>query len=136
MPKFPSMEWAEALKEVINSDPEIREAGKDLEADAVLVIEPGGGLKERFIVYVKGSGGVIEEVRQLQSPDEVPAKFVTSAEYPVWKSIIKGELDGVKALLMGKIKLKGDMKEVIKRAKDQQLMMKALSKVKTEFVDE
>lgn len=135
MPKFPSMEWAEALKEVINSDPEIREAGKDFEADAVLIVEPAGGLKERFIVYVKGSGGVIQEVRQLKSPDEVPAKFVTSADYLTWKSIIKGELDGVKALLMGKVKLKGDMKEVMKRAKDQQLMMKALSKVQTEFID-
>lgn len=136
MPRFPSMEWGEALKEVINSDPEIREAGKDFEADAVLVIEPAGGLKERFIVYVKGSNGIVQEVRQLSSPDEVPAKFVVSSDYLTWKSIIKGELDGVKALLMGKIKLKGDMKEVMKRAKDQQLMMKALSKVKTEFVDE
>lgn len=136
MPLFPSLEWAEALKEVINSDPEIRKAGQDFEADAVIVIEPGNVLKEPFIVYVKGVNGVVEEVRRLNSADEVPAKFVVSSDYHTWKAIIRGELDGVKAVLMGKVKLKGDMREVLKRAKDQQLMMKALTKVDTQFPDE
>lgn len=136
MPVFPSMEWAYALKEVINNDPEIKKAGEDFEADAVIVIEPADVLPEPFIIYVKGVKGAVEEVRQLKSPDEVPAKFVVSSDYHTWKSIMKGELDGVKAVLMGKVKLKGDMREVLQRAKDQQLMMKALTKINTQFPDE
>jgi len=136
MARFPSIEWGEALKDVINSDPEIQKAGKDFEADAVLVIEPAGAYKQRFLVYVKGRDGRVEEIKEVKDPSEVPAKFVFTSDYLTWKSIMKGETDPMKMLLTGKVKVKGDMKELLKRAKDQQLMMKALSKVKTEFADE
>lgn len=137
MPLFPSQEWVEELMKVTQDDPEYQKAGADWEGDMIMVIQPEPGkLDQPFVYYSKPHRGEILEAKMLSSEDERQAEFTIRAPYSVVKSIIKGEIDPMQALMKGQVKVQGNMQKLLKYAKFQQLGMKALSKVSTEFVDE
>ncbi|MCX5868007.1 MAG: SCP2 sterol-binding domain-containing protein [Proteobacteria bacterium] len=137
MALFPSPEWVEEMRKVAESDPEYKKAGADWEGDMIMVIEAEPGkLDQPFMYYSKPYKGEMLEYYQLKNENERTAEYTIRAPYSVIKGIIKGEIDPLQAMMKGKIKVKGNMQKLLKYAKFQQLGMKALAKVKTEFVDE
>ncbi len=138
MALFPSIEFVKEMEALLDANPEYKKAGAEWEGDIITVIEAEEHLlDEPFIYYSKPHHGEILESYQLKSVDEKDAAFIISAPYSVFKGIIKGELDPMKAMMQGKIVVKGDIKTLLKYAKFQQLGMEALKQVPPPtFVDE
>ena len=59
-----------------------------------------------------------------------------TAKYSIWKDILNGKYDGTQAIMKGKMKLKGNMQELMKNVAASQVMMNEMKKVETTFLDE
>lgn len=137
MPVFPSQEWIKAMEALLDKNPEYKKAGATWEGDTIMIIEAEEGLlPESFIYYSHPHHGEILESYQLKSETEKTANYVIRAPYSTFKLIIQKKLDPMKAMMTGKIKIKGDMKKLLQYAKFQQLGMEALALVETQFIDE
>ena len=64
------------------------------------------------------------------------SKFIIRAPYTRWKEVIKKELDPVKGMMQGKLKLKGDLPTIVRYVKAANELVNLAGSVPTEFVDE
>ena len=134
---FPSLEWLKALQELINSNPEYEKAAADHEGAMTMVIEPEEGLlDEEYILWTDPYHGKLREVKRLKSIDEEKSEFLLNGKYSVWKKIIKGEQDPMRALMTGKIKVKGQMTSLLKQTRPAKITMETFQKIETVFIDE
>src|SRR5438094_5564952 len=110
---FPSPEWASAYKDAINSNPTYKTAGKDWTHGVVAMVvkaDPALGIPEDTGMWLDVHQGECRECRIVSASEALAAPFVIVADYARWKSVIKKELDPIKAMMQGKLKLtKGHM---------------------------
>ncbi len=90
---------------------------------------PGGGEKFFFVSFKDGA------VDSVQTGDgEGPAaEFVISGDYEVFAKISRAELGSQKALMGGKLKLKGNMVKALKLASLCDRINKIIATIPTEF---
>jgi putative sterol carrier protein len=138
MPVFPSLEWLKELSDRMNRNKEYEEVGKSWEQGAFILhcTAEEGKLKDDVIMYIKPHKGKILEVAQLKSLDDREAEFTLTAPYSVWKEIVQGKTDGIKALMQGRIILKGDMAVLLRDVRPSQVIIKEMKFVETKFIDE
>ena len=139
MPVFPSKEWLDQYVERINESAEYREAAATWEGDVSYVFEPepDKGVPEEVWSWLDLWHGECRESRFGVSPEEgAKAKFIISAPYSRWKEVIKKELDPVKGMMQGKLKLKGDLPTIVRYVKAANELVNLAQTVPTEFADE
>jgi putative sterol carrier protein len=61
---------------------------------------------------------------------------VIRAPYSRWKDVVRGDLDPVKGMMQGKLKLKGDLPTIVRYVKAANELVNLAQTVPTEFVDE
>ena len=138
MPEFPSEEWLKEYVQRINESEGYREAAATWEGDVAYVIEaePDKGVSEDTWAWLDLWHGECREGK-LVTPDEgEKARFVIRAPYSRWKEVIKKELDPVKGMMQGKLKLKGDLPTIIRYVKAANELVNLAQTVPTEFADE
>jgi len=64
------------------------------------------------------------------------AKFVISGAYVRWKQVALRELDAVKGMMQGKLKLKGNLPYMVKYLKGVQESIRCLTEVDSKWPDE
>jgi hypothetical protein len=136
---FPSREWLAAAVASVNAQPGLAAALRGLGDDLAAVVEADPPLlTSPFAVYGRQGGGRIASWRVLPDPDEIlelePA-YVVRAPYRLWKALLRGE-DPVKAALSGRLRVEGDLQELVRRANHRHVIDGALAAVATEFPDE
>ena len=141
MPLFPSEEWLAEYVEVINASPEYADAAATWEGDVVFVYEkePDKNVPEDLYAWLDLWHGKCRSAAKLEGPDDPKAqaaKFTISAPYSRWKSVVKKELDPVKGMMQGKIKLKGDLPTIVRYVKASNVLVDLTGKVDTQFPDE
>ena len=139
MPEFPSKEWLDVYVERINSSAEYREAAATWEGDVCYVFEPEPdlGVPEEIWSWLDLWHGECREGRYMISPEEgEKAKFIIRAPYTRWKEVIRKELDPVKGMMQGKLKLKGDLPTIVRYVKAANELVNLAASVPTVFVDE
>lgn len=139
MPTFPSQAWLDVYVERINGSPEYREAAAGWEGDIAYVFEadPEHAVPEEVRAWLDLWHGECRGSRYGVSEDEVnAAKFVIRAPYLRWKEVIRKELDPVKGMMQGKLKLKGDLPTIVRYVKAANELVNLAASVPTEFVDE
>jgi putative sterol carrier protein len=139
MPKFPSEEWLTEYVGLINTSEDYREAAASWEGDITYVFEaePDRGVPEDLYAWLDLWHGECRGARYAVSPEEgSAAKFVIRAPYTRWKEVIKKELDPVKGMMQGKLKLKGDLPTIVRYVKAANVLVNLAGDVPTEFVDE
>ena len=112
MALFPSEGWLKEYVDKINSSTEFEEAAATWEGDISYVFQaqPDVGLADDLWVWMDLWHGTCRESKYELSPDEgEKARFVIRAPYARWKQVITQELDPIKGMMSGKLKLKGDM---------------------------
>jgi putative sterol carrier protein len=137
---FPSTEWAAAYKAAINDNAAYRTAAKDwthgvvamvVKADAALGIPEDQGL------WLDVNQGSCNAANMVSATEAEKAAFVIVADYARWKSVIKRELDPIKGMMQGKLKLtKGHMPTIVKYVHASRELVESTSKVETKFRDE
>jgi putative sterol carrier protein len=133
MPIFATQAWLDDTCNLLNNDPNYAEGAKDWEGDYLYIVEADEVLTTPIYYYVDLYHGKCRKAVVLNSPTEVKAEFELSATYSTWKKLLQGELDGNKALMTRKLKLKGNMAKIMRSTKASTAYFTALASLKTEF---
>ena len=114
-----SPEWLAVFEKLVKEDVQYKEDAKDWEGSVVLVTlaNPEEGLEEDVYLLMDLWHGDCRSIRFV--PREVGEKgdFIISADGRRWRQIREGELDATKALMQGKMKMRGDLPKVVRSAK-------------------
>jgi putative sterol carrier protein len=139
MALFPSEAWLTELADKVNASKEYEEAAAAWEGDLCFVIEaePDVGIPNDVCAWVDLWRGKCRDFKYGLSAEEGgKAKFVLRAPYARWKQVINQELDPVKGMMSGKLKLKGDIFTMIRHVKAAKAFVVVTGTVQTEFIDE
>jgi putative sterol carrier protein len=138
MPQFPSQEWLEEYVEHINASDSYREAAATWEGDVAYVIEaePDKGVGQDVWAWLDLWHGECRQGKVVTAEEGEKARFVIRAPYSRWKEVIKKELDPVKGMMQGKLKLKGDLPTIVRYVKAANELVNLAQTVPTEFPDE
>jgi putative sterol carrier protein len=137
---FPSSEWASAYKDALNASQTYKTAGKDWTHGVVAMIvkaDPALGIPEDTALWLDVHQGACKDCKLMPAKDADAASFVIVADYARWKSVIKKELDPIKGMMQGKLKLtKGHMPTIVKYVQSSRELVETTAKVPTKFRDE
>ena len=139
MAVFPSEEWLKEYVVRINESPEYREEAANWEGDIAYVFEPepDKGVPDEIWAWLDLWHGECREGKYGITPEEgEKARFIIRAPYSRWKEVIRKELDPVKGMMQGKLKLKGDLPTIVRYVKAANELVNLAQTVPTEFIDE
>ena len=138
MPVFPSEEWLGQYVERINDSAGYREAAATWEGDIAYVIEaePDKNVPQDVWAWLDLWHGECRGAKIVDPAEGEKATFVIRAPYSRWKEVIKKELDPVKGMMQGKLKLKGDLPTIVRYVKAANELVNLAETVSTEFPDE
>jgi putative sterol carrier protein len=136
--RFPTDPWFRELARRINASTEYREAAATWEGDIAFVIEaePDRGVAEDVWGHLDlwhgecRSGGVVDVERGAAS------RYVIRAPYSRWKEVLRGELDPVKGMMQGKLRVQGDLPTIVRYVRAANELVSLTGTVPTEFPDE
>ncbi len=133
--QFPSKEWIEKYKDVINDSPDYKEAAKWWEGDFLFIIEPDEKLEKEHTFYLDLWHGDCRAVDYYEEGQHRPkTEFEYRGTYSNWLKVINGELDPIKGILTKKFKLVGDKAKVMRATKAAKELVNSAQKVPTEFL--
>lgn len=138
MAVFPSEEWLELYVERINASKDYEEAAATWEGDLSYVFErePDKGVPDDVWVWIDLWHGKCRGAKQVDIQEGEKAKFIIRAPYSRWKEVIRRELDPIKGMMQGKLKLKGDLPTIVRYVKAANELVNIAASVPTEFLDE
>ncbi|MGC8461286.1 MAG: SCP2 sterol-binding domain-containing protein [Candidatus Dormibacteria bacterium] len=133
-----SPEWAAAFKNEINTSDAYKAAAATWEGTVSLVVlaEPDKHVSETYGVYMDLWHGEAREVRICSLDEANAADYVLTGSYSRWKQVAKKELDPIKAMVLGQIKLKGNFTTLVRYTKAAQQLVEATTRVDVTWPDE
>lgn len=137
--KFPSDEWVEAYGVAINDSEEYRIGGKPWTHGVTALVvnaQPDIGLDEPYGIWLDLHQGVCNEARYCNVDEAQTAPFCIFGDYARWKQVIHKELEPIKGMMQGKLKLKGNLQIIVRNVKAAQALVVCSTRVPTDFLDE
>ncbi|MGD9396718.1 MAG: hypothetical protein PVJ05_09845 [Candidatus Thorarchaeota archaeon] len=149
MVKFGSQEWAELFEKAVNANEAYAKAADWWEGDFIFQIDPHGGLDKQIRVWVglhhgKCTGCQVlkddEEYKLLEKGDTpsgqpFEVEYIYASRIDVWETILKKELDPIRALLSGQAKVTGDMPKILRATEAAKELVASATTIETEFYD-
>jgi putative sterol carrier protein len=138
MPMFATQEWFDAFVREVNTSSHYREAAADWEGDIAFHIaaEPDRNVPEDIWGYLdlwhgacRGGGVVTPEAGER-------AAYTIAAPFSRWKDVVQGELDPVKGMMQGKLRVRGDLPTIVRYVKAANELVRLTGEVETTFQDE
>ncbi len=136
---FPSVEWVEEYKKQINLSEGYKKAAATWTAGVVALVtsaKPEIGLNEDVGIWLDLHQGVCREAKVVNAEEAQKAPFCITGDYARWKQVIKKELEPVKGMMQGKLKLKGDLPTIVRYVKASQELVECSTRIDTKFLDE
>jgi putative sterol carrier protein len=136
---FPSIEWVEEFKKQINLSEGYKKAGAIWTAGPVALIisaKPEIGIQEDFRMWLDLHQGLCRDAKIVTAEEAQKAPFCIIGDYARWKQVIKKELEPVKGMMQGKLKLKGDLPTIVRYVKASQELVECTTRIETKFLDE
>lgn len=135
---FPSEEWIKAYKDAINGNPLYKTAGADWTHGVVALVCKAfpPTLPEDTGIWLDLEKGVCREAKMVTVEEAAKAPFCITGDYPRWKQVLRKELDPIKGMMQGKLKLKGDLPTIVRAVKASQELVNSGGLVDTKFLDE
>jgi putative sterol carrier protein len=133
-----SDEWCKTWEEKVRASKVFAEYNKGWQGDIGCVMhkDPAANILEDQYLYLDFEDGVVNGIRMVDKETAENAKFVISGPYVRWKQVANKELDAVKAMMQGKLKLKGNLPYVVKYLKGVQEAIRCLTEVASRFPDD
>ncbi|MHA1783802.1 MAG: SCP2 sterol-binding domain-containing protein [Candidatus Helarchaeota archaeon] len=112
--KYMSEEWVKAYCQALNNNPKYEKAATTWEGDFVFVAEghPDEGDVRIYMDLWHGKCRKADRVDASKS-----AEFVIIGAYEEWIKVAKKELDPIQGMMVGKLKLEGDMTKIMRATK-------------------
>ncbi len=141
MPVFASQDWFEAFVVEINASSEYREYAADWEGDIAfrILAEPDRGVPEDLWGYLDLWHGACRGGRAIEVADAAEAEkaaYTLTAPYSRWKDVVEGELDPIKGMMQGKLRVRGDLPTIVRYVKAANELVRLTGLIDTEFPDE
>lgn len=138
MVAFPTDAWFQALVELIGGSAAYRDAAANWEGDIAFWIEaePDRGLPQEVWGLLDlwhgecRGGGVVDAARGRA------AAYVIRAPYSRWKEVVTGDLDPIKGMMQGKLKVQGDLPTIVREVRSASELVELTQQIPTEFPDE
>src|SRR5262245_41087814 len=128
---FPSETWAHAYGEAINQNPAYKKTAANWTEGAIALVckaDPALGFDEpQAMVLDLERGACKGVVYTTQREVFMATPFVIEASYAQWKAVIRGDIDPIKAMLQGQLRLtRGHLPTIIRDVEgSRQLVMSA-----------
>jgi putative sterol carrier protein len=125
--------------ERLNASSSYEEAAATWEGDLCFVFEsePDKGVPGDVWSWLDLWHGKCRDAKYDVPVDEgEKARFIIRAPYSRWKEVIRGELDPIKGMMQGKLKLKGDLPTIVRHVNASNELVSIAGSVPTEFIDE
>ena len=132
--KILTEEWVKAFGKAINDNPNYKPSAATWEGEMIVRVEPSGLLDHEVKFYLGLYHGECTEARLIKEGEEVEAPFTLAGVYDVFVQIMKKEIDPIRAVMAGKLKLAGDMAKLMRATKAAQEIVNSLSMFETEFL--
>ena len=135
---FPSDEWIAAYKEAINGNPEYRTGAAEWTHGVVALIARAQppAIPLDIGIWLDLDRGVCRNARLVTVEEAQKAPFCISGEYARWKQVLRKQLDPIKGMMQGKLRLKGDLPTIVRFVKAAQELVNSGGLVDTRFLDE
>jgi len=135
---FPSNEWIAAYKDAINGNPAYKPAATTWTHGVVALVAKAQppGLMQDTGIWLDLDRGVCRGAKLCTVEEAMTAPFCITGDYARWKQVMRKELDPIKGMMQGKLKLKGDLPTIVRAVKASQELVNSCSMVDTKFADE
>jgi hypothetical protein len=135
MPVFPSGEWMQAFCDEVAASPGAQRLAAGLAGTYRFVVRPAGPLATAHVYDVTianpARGGVTV---QWSAGNGSAPTLELSADYERWRQLIIGTLDVPIAVMLGRLRVSGDLARVTSRAADTGPLLDALRAVDTTWL--
>ncbi len=135
---FPSEAWTGAYADAVNGNPKYREAGKAWTHGSVAMViaaDPDRGLNVEKGMILDVNEGQCRGTEYVTGREAASvADFVIVATYDDWRSVIGGEIDPIKGMMQGRLKLtKGHLPTMLRFVESSRQLVVSASLVPTDF---
>jgi len=131
--KFPSVEWINKVRELLNESESYQRSAKDWEGDFIFVVEPDEAYSHTSYLHLElyhGSSPGAALVKE----DELPeTEYFLNAPFSTWRRVIEGKLDPIQGMMTRQLKLEGDLMKIMRYPKAAQEIVSCCAKVPTEW---
>jgi|SRR5579859_3456959 len=132
-------EFAQAFEAEINSSAVYAKVAKGWKWTVGLVVEaePNRGQPENLGIRLDLFDGAAREVAMVAPAEAQGCDFVISASYSSWKQVMRKQLDPIRGMLQGKLRLrKGALPTIVLYTKAVQELVECTTRLGAEFPDE
>ena len=131
-------EFAAAYKSELNKSEKYRQASKGWKWKVGLVVEADAGrnFKDPKGVLLDLFEGEARDVKMVTPEEAKAADFVITGGYSRWKDVMRKQLDPTRAMLTGKLKVKGDLATLMRYTRAANEMTEATTRIDIDFPDE
>ncbi|MEW5784607.1 MAG: SCP2 sterol-binding domain-containing protein [Bacillota bacterium] len=128
-------EWVATYEKLIQEDEPYKDSAKNWEGTVVIHIlaNPAMGLDDDIFMLMDLWHGDCRSVRLVPREAGKNADYVLSGELERWEAVMKKELDTTKAMMQGKIKLKGSLPTIVRYVKASTRLTELSSQIDTRF---
>ena len=130
--------WIATYESLIQNDEEYKKLAQGWEGTVVIHIaaDPAVGLDESMYLLIDLWHGDCRSVRLVPAEVGEAGDYVLTSTYDRWKQVMTRELDVVKGLMQGKIKLKGHLPTIVRYNKAAVRLVDLVAAIDTVFLDE
>jgi putative sterol carrier protein len=135
---FFSEQWVSAFKDAINANPGYKSAGAEWTHGVVSLVCKAlpPKLPQDVGMWLDLERGVCRDARLVSAAEAGKAPFCITGEYARWKQVLRKELEPIKGMMQGKLKLKGDLPTIVREVKSAQELVNSGGSIDTLFHDE
>lgn len=128
-----TQEWADAAMQELNTSQTYKDAAKNWEGAMYVIIEPDASFKHRITGYFDLWHGECRSACVVKDESEKSPQYKISGSFTVMKQLLAKQLDPVKAMMTGKLKVKGNMGQIMRMPRAALEFTNCLSKVDAVF---
>ena len=138
MPEFASQAWFEDFVVQINASDHYREVAADWEGDIAfrIMAEPDRGVPRDIYGYLDLWHGTCRGGKVITETEADTAAYTIAAPFSRWKDVVQGDLDPIKGMMQGKLRVRGDLPTIVRYVKAANELVRLTGLVDTEFQDE
>ena len=138
MPEFASQAWFDAFVVEINASDHYREVAADWEGDIAfrIIAEPDRGVPVDLFGYLDLWHGACRSGKVIDATQAEAAAYTIAAPFSRWKDVVGGDLDPIKGMMQGKLRVRGDLPTIERYVKAANELVRLTGLVETEFQDE
>jgi putative sterol carrier protein len=138
MATFLSQEWFEAFRDAINGSAEYREAAADWEGDIAFHVEaePDRNVPHDVWARLDLWHGTCRSGALIDAQDGPTCAYVLAAPYTRWKDVVLGDLDPIRAMMQGKLRVRGDLATIVRQVRSANELVRLTGEVATVFPDD